>query len=84
MFPPRVGEAGDQSVRHGITSERHDDGDRLGRLLGSGDRWHSPRNDDVHLEPDQLGREGREPLVLSLCKSVLDRHVLALHVSDLS
>ena len=52
--------------------------------LAASDRRIRPRHDDVDLEPDQLGRESGEPLVLSLRPSVLDHDVLALDVAELA
>ena len=50
-------EAGDESHRHRISNDRHDDGDRCGHSLCRLDRRRTTCHDDVHLETDQLGRE---------------------------
>ena len=84
MFPPRAREAADQSGRDGISNGRHDDGDRPGRLLGSLDRWHGPRYDDVDLQTDQLGGEGGKAFVLSLRQPDLNSDVLPLRVAKVA
>ena len=65
MLPPRPCKAGDNTVAHGVSAEREDDRDGAGRPLRSPRRG-SPRNDDVDVGRDQLGRHGREPLALTL------------------
>ena len=42
----------------------------------------SPHHQDVHLETDQLGREGREPLVLPCRHAVLHDEVLAFDIAE--
>src|SRR4029453_17385342 len=44
--------------------------------------WRKNRQQDVHLEPDQLGREGREPLVLPFRPAVLHDEVLAFDIAE--
>src|SRR5215211_3183961 len=39
------------------------------------------RSDNVHSTPNQIGNKRRQSVVLALCPAVLDRHVLAFHVS---
>ena len=46
-------------------------------------RWRILGHDNVRLEPDQLGRERREPLVPPLSLAALDDEVLALQVAEL-
>jgi hypothetical protein len=40
--------------------------------------------DDINLVTDELGRQVREPLVLSLGRDVLDGDVVAIRVAELS
>jgi hypothetical protein len=42
-----------------------------------------PPRHDVHVEPNQLGREGGEPVSVVAVESTLDEDVLALDVSQL-
>ena len=79
-----VPEVGDESRHHGIRGRRHDDGDRLGRLLCRLDRLRTACHDDVHLETDQLGREAREPVVMLPCPPELDDDVLPFHIAQLA
>ncbi len=80
--PPRLRDARDETAANRITSALHDDGDRLGRVLGR-HAWGPARHDDVNLEADQFGRKGREPIGLVLSVSILDRDVLALDLAEL-
>src|SRR4029453_12911338 len=79
----RFRQAGHEPARDRIDMNRHDDGDRrrgaLGRL-GSGG---GARDDDVHVEPNQLGGEGGEPVSVVAVESALDEDVLALDVPQL-
>src|SRR6266545_2751073 len=77
-------EAGDEPTRNRIGNEREDDGDRPGRGFGGLRGWRSHRKDDVYLQADQLGRELRESLVLSLRPSVLNSDVPIFYVAKLS
>src|SRR5262245_2585727 len=66
-------------------SARHNDGNRLGRILGRQDYpGSSSCHDDINLETHQLGRKLREPIDLSLRKSVLDGDVLSFDVAKLA
>ena len=83
MFPPAA--QGWRRVQsHRINNARHDDGDRARRFFGSPDRWHSNRNDDVHLQTDQLGRKVGEPVVRPRRPSGLNRDVLTFHIAQLA
>ena len=42
----------------------------------------TPRDDDIHLEPDQFGREVGEPLQLPLGQALLQDESLALHIAE--
>ena len=64
---------------------RHNDGNRLGSILGRPDRTvPSCYNDDINLETDQLGRKLREPIALPLCISVFDGDALSFYVATLA
>jgi hypothetical protein len=53
-------------------------------LQGSLSGWGRGRHNDVNIEPNQLGSEGWEAIVFSLCVSVLNNNVLPLHVPMLT
>ena len=65
-FPPRLRQAGHQPVPHGIGTNRHDDGDRAGRVLGHLGGGARPRHDEVHAQACQVGGEVQEPVALVL------------------
>ena len=66
-------------------SAHHNDGNRLGRILG---RLDSPGpscyHDDINLETHQLSRKLGEPIELPLHISVLDGDVLSFYVAKLA
>jgi hypothetical protein len=78
---PRPGEAGDEAAPHRIAHAHHHNGDRRGRVLGGPGRWRPIGHDDLHRETDPLSREGREPLVLPFCPTVLQDEVLAFDIA---
>jgi hypothetical protein len=82
--PARAREARDESELNGIANARHDDRNRPGSLLGCHGWWRRPRHDDIHLEPDQLGRELGQPVEPTLRKTIVDNDVLALHQPELT
>ncbi len=64
---------------------RHNDGNRLGCILGRLDRHVSCRyHDDINLQTHQLGRKLRGPIDLPLRISVLDGDVLSFYVAKLA
>jgi hypothetical protein len=79
-----VRKAGDESAPQGIIDERHDDRDRPGRLLGSLGRGPALRNDDIHLQTDQVSREGGVAIILALGPAEFDDDVLTFHVAQLA
>jgi hypothetical protein len=81
---PWVRQAGDEPLPNRITGARHHNRDRARGVLGRPDRVAAPRHDDVHLEPNQLGRQVGEPLVPPLRIPVLNDEVLALDVVELA
>lgn len=76
--PTRARKAYDQPERNRIAAAYHDDRNRPGGVLGC-DGWRRRRcYDDVHLEPDQLGRELGQPVGPALRESIVDDDVLPL------
>src|SRR6266446_8409672 len=59
-------------------------GDRRRRLLGRESRGRAPGHDDVHVEPNEVGREIRESLILPLRASLLERNALSFHVAEIA
>src|SRR5437870_4718755 len=74
---------GEGVERDEVASSRDDDGNRVRGILGRQNRLRPPRYDQVHLDPNQVGRQLRKPLVQSVGGSVLDDEMLPLHVSEL-
>jgi hypothetical protein len=68
----------------GIGKAHSDDGDRSRAVLRCQGRRRRGRDDDVHLEPDQLGCEIRQAVEAALRGSVLDDDVLALDPPELA
>ena len=65
-----------------IAASPHHDGDCLCCLLRLESRPSRLRDDDVHLQTGQLGRELREPIGLPFRKSEFDGDVLSVNISE--
>src|SRR5262245_33433611 len=76
---PRPCETGDETALNGVSTCSHDDGDRLRSILSWLVCGRSTRNDDVDLETNEVGREGREAFEVAVGPSVLDDEVLSLN-----
>src|SRR5207302_9153262 len=63
---------------------KRDDGDRLGGVVGWRHSLRPPRYDEVHLEPDQLGRQVGQPVDPTLRISIVDDNILALNPPELA
>ena len=64
---------------------RHNDGNRLGCILGRLDRHVSCRyHDDINLQTHKLRRKPRLPIGPPLPKSVVDGDVLSFYVAKLA
>ena len=79
----RVRQAGHEPTPDRIVMIRHDDGDPRRGALGRLRRGCGPRDDDVHVEPNQLGRESGESVGPVPIPPALDKDVLALDVPQL-
>jgi hypothetical protein len=77
--PARAREARDEPGTNRIANANHDDGDGLGGVLGCRHSLRPRRYDDVHLEPDQLGRKVGQPVEPTLRESIVDDNILALN-----
>jgi hypothetical protein len=58
-------------------------GDHWNRACGIRSRqspWRPPRHDQVNLQTNQLSREGRQPFVAAISRSVIDDEVLLLDI----
>src|SRR5262249_41425201 len=60
-----------------------DDGYRLGGVLCCRHSFRPPRYDEVHFDPDQLGRQVGQPVDPTLRISIVDDNILALNPSEL-
>jgi hypothetical protein len=83
----RMGEAGDESDLYGIGQGHEHDRHSGGRMHRSQGLGRPRRQDDIHVEPDQLGGEGvklialgrmamLKPLAAASCFSLDTRHRL--------
>ena len=84
MFPPRPRQARDEPGRHGITNDRRNDGDRLGRLRRGPNVVSIGRHDDVDLETDQLGCKMSESFSPHLSGGEDEGDVLPLDIAELA
>ena len=80
----RAGEASDETAADGIGHRRHDDGDGTGRALGCLDDRRRNPDDDLHLEPHELGRHLRQALRLAGRPAVLDDEVAPFDIAQLA
>ena len=75
-------EAGDETSLDRVAAGAEDDRNCRGRGFGRECRWHAARcGDDGHPAADQIGRQFRQSIVLTLCPAVFDRDVLAFDVA---
>src|SRR2546427_9708152 len=83
-MPARPGKAFNQACLDGVgPATCHDDRNRLGRILGCPAlRIPSRYDDDIYLEPYQLGRKLRSPIELSVGIAILDGNVLPFYVAE--
>ena len=79
--PAWPGERGDEPVFDGIAHDRHEDGDRGGRVQHSAGRRRIGGQDKVELERGELIRQTRKSLDLPVCGSVFDDDSLPLHIA---
>ena len=81
--PARVCEALDEPLTYRVAGDRHDDGDRRGRLLERAQR--RPGGDNhIHLETDQLGGQTGEALRPALAPARFGHEMLSVHVAELA
>jgi hypothetical protein len=72
----RPRQACDKSTAHRIKDIGHDEGDRMGRLLGSASYTIATRrDDDIHIEAHQFGRQRGEAIKFSVSISILDDNI---------
>src|SRR4029077_9330885 len=62
----------------------HDNGNRVSSFLGSLRIRRAGRDNDVHVETNQLGRKIGQSIEFSLCISVLNDNVFPLHVTEVA
>ena len=81
----RAREAGDEAALHRIRDTADDNGDGPGGALGRHGRRRGARCEDhVDLQPDELGRELGQPLVLPLGGADLEDDALTLDPAEIS
>jgi hypothetical protein len=79
--PARPREVGDEPRPYRIPA-CDNDRDTLRCLAGGSRCRRTPRDDDIHLEPDQFSREVGEPLDLPPGPALLQDDGLALHIAE--
>jgi hypothetical protein len=76
-------EAGDKAEFDWVGAGDKDDGNGRRRRFGRERRCYAPhRDDDGHLTSNQIGRQGGDPIILTLRPAVVDGHVPALDVAE--
>src|SRR5262249_55118983 len=80
----RPGEGVNEPKGKWIGGERHDDGNRSGRLLRGLHGRVCCRDDDVDFELHQLGGQVGESFILPMSPSPFDGDVLTLYVPELA
>ena len=76
-------EAGSEAELHRVDTGVEDDRDGRGCRLGGKRRGRAGRNNPGHPAVDQIGRQRRQSVILAVCKTIFDRHVLAFDVAGL-
>jgi hypothetical protein len=77
------GKAHDQFITDRIGHAAHRDRDYAGCLLGSASWCRTHHNNNVNLEPNQISRQGLEPICIPISIAMLDRDVQTLGVTEL-
>ena len=65
----------------GSPADREDDRNRRGRRLGRQRRCAAGRGNHGHLTANQIGRQCRQSIVLTLRPAIFDRHVAAFDIA---
>src|SRR6266568_2082375 len=78
---PRPREARHHGAR--VAHRRHDHWNGCSRVLGGPRGRGPPAHDQIDLETHQLGRELREPLGATICRSIFDDQVSPFDVAEL-
>ncbi len=83
--PSGSGEAFDKSSGHQVSpTDRHDNWDGSGRLLGGTNRVRARCDDGVDLEPDQVSGEARKPIGFPVGIAHLNDDVLSVRITELA
>jgi hypothetical protein len=79
-MPAGLIQAGDKSSVDWVFSCQEDNRNTRGGFLCRQPPW-AIRSDYSHSATNEIGRQGRQPIVLIVREAVLDRHVLALDIA---
>jgi hypothetical protein len=82
--PARPGEARDEACADWVRRHREDDRNLRCHLFRRNDSIGSKRDNDIDLEPNELGRELAEALRTSLRPTIVDRDVVTLGPAELA
>src|SRR4030095_13293815 len=67
-----------------IRINQHDNGNRLGRLLGCADCWESWGDKDIDLELHECTYKAVDTVPLSLSVAILNQDVFSLNITEIS
>jgi hypothetical protein len=81
-FGPR--ETGNDARRKGVTNDRHDDGNRRGRLLGRMGAGRPMDDEDIDIATNKPRQQRGETFVFSLRPFELNDNVLALDIAEVA
>ena len=81
MFPPGRAKPSAVPGRDRIRRCRHDNGNRLGRLLGCEDRLERHGDDHIDIELNEIGHMRRELFHLSPNVTILDSNIFLLRIA---
>ena len=77
-----MGDARDETSLDWIGTDKKYNWNYLRRRLSGERPWRArPHNDNGHFTPNQIRSQCRQPIVMTLCPSVFDRYIAALHKS---
>jgi hypothetical protein len=71
-------EARDNAERHGIAADDKDNGNSRSGCFGGADRRSASGGDNYRYpSADEVGRKGGQPIILTVCVAVFERHIPA-------
>jgi hypothetical protein len=75
-------QARDDTKRHGITADDEDNGNSRSSCFGGADRRSASCGDNYrYSSADEVGRQCGQPIILTVCIAVLERHIPAFRIA---